>query len=260
MATFEPSPIAFSLGRLDVHWYGLIMAVALFVGYLIVSRLAKRQGMNRKLVGDTIFYAIIVGLLSARLYHVLGNVPYYVNNPDQILAIWNGGQAIHGALIGGLLVVLFFTKRKKLPFWKFADISSLALILGQALGRWGNYFNQELYGGPTNLPWKLLISPENRLAGYETVVWYHPAFLYESILNLILFVVLYRLFIKQRVTDGSIFLLYIIGYSVIRFVMEFIRIDPVLTFFDWLRWPQVVSILLITGAFVLLFRRQNYTV
>ena len=131
LATFEPSPIAFSIGGVAIHWYGLIMAAALAMGYVLVSSLAKRQSIDRKLVGDTIFYAIIVGLISARLYHVFGNTSYYWSHPEQILAIWNGGQAIHGALIGGFLVVVFFTKKKKLPFWKFADIASLALILDE---------------------------------------------------------------------------------------------------------------------------------
>lgn len=253
-SSFEPSSIAFSFGLLAVHWYGLIMAFSFVVGYSLIMNLNKQAKLDKKLIGDVVFYVIIFGLIGARIYDVLLDVPFFIKRPDQIIAVWNGGLAIHGGLIGGFLTVMWFVKKKGLDFWKFADIAVLAAILGQAIGRWGNFFNQELFGTPTNLPWKIFISPEYRPEIYASITHFHPTFLYESLLNFGLFFILYFLYKARKVSDGSVFLFYLIGYSIIRFFLEFIRIDPTPEF-GIIRLPQIASVVLIALAVGVMFKR-----
>ncbi len=253
-SSFEPSAIAFSFGAFSVYWYGLTMAFSMYLGYALVMHLNQQVKIDKKLLGDVIFYTIIFGLIGARLYDVLLNLPFYIERPDQIIAVWNGGLAIHGGIIGGFLTVMWFVKKHSLDFWKFADLASLAAILGQAIGRWGNFFNQELFGKPTDLPWKIFVSPENRPEIYTNVAYFHPTFLYESLLNFVLFFILYFLYKTRKVSDGSIFLFYLIGYSIIRFSLEFIRIDPTPQF-GAVRLPQMASIILIILAVGVVFKR-----
>ncbi len=256
-SSFEPSAIAFYIGQFEIHWYGMIMASSMLIGYILISYLNKKQAkINDKLIGDVIFYTIVFGLIGARIYHVLLDIPFYLSNPDQILAVWNGGLAIHGGIIAGFFTILWFTKKRSLDLWKFLDLAAIATILGQALGRWGNFFNQELFGTPTNLPWKIFINSDNRPEIYAEVAHFHPTFLYESLLNFVLFFILFWLYKARKVSDGSVFLFYLIGYSLIRFSLEFIRIDPTPTF-GFIRFPQIASLALIITAFVLIFKRAR---
>lgn len=257
-SSFVPQPILLSFGPLQIHWYGLIVVLAVIAGYLVGLRLGKMVGINKKDLTDLFFYLLIFGFLGARIYEILFvDFGYYWHNPAQMIAIWNGGLAIHGGLIAGFFVLLVFAKKRGLNFWRLADVLTPGVILGQAIGRWGNFFNQELFGLPTDLPWKIYISPENRPLEYLSYNFFHPTFLYESILNFVLFLILFFLFRSRRLADGMIFVFYLLGYSLIRFFLEFIRLDPAPVIFG-LRWPQIISIFIFFLALVLLFKKNSH--
>ena len=183
--SYIPQPILFQWGWLSVYWYGFIIAIAIVIGFLITIRFSKQRGFDDKLWYDMLFYSLISGLIGARLYHVILELPYYLSHPLQILQVWQGGLAIHGGIIGGALAIYYFARKNKWSFFKIADILVIVLILGQAMGRWGNYFNQEIFGTPTSLSWGIPIEMQNRPAQYLSSQYFHPTFLYESILNLI---------------------------------------------------------------------------
>ena len=181
----------------------------------------------------------------ARLYYVLFEWNTYARHPEQIIKIWEGGIAIHGAIIGGIIAAIIFAKIRRVSFWNLADIVAPALALGQTIGRWGNFFNSEAFGTPTNLPWKLYIPFDRRPPQYLNVEYFHPTFLYESLWNLIVFGLLMRLFNwdirRSRLKTGTIFLVYLSVYSIGRFVVEGLRTDSLM--FGDLRMAQVVSLL-----------------
>ncbi|MGE5222705.1 MAG: prolipoprotein diacylglyceryl transferase, partial [Omnitrophica WOR_2 bacterium] len=203
----------------------------------IAEREARRRGLNGDLVWDGLIWVLVGGILGARIWHILTPPPsmvaqgittlYYLSHPLDAIAIWKGGLGIPGAVIGGIIALFFFTRRNKLNFATWVDIAAPALALGQSIGRWGNFFNQELYGAPTNLPWGIYIDPAHRLPGYENVSRYHPTFLYESIWNLLN--MFFLLWIARRFADrlkpGDVFLTYLIVYPVGRFFLEFLRLD-----------------------------------
>ena len=208
--TFEPQPIILQLGPLALRWYGLLMVTSMIAGLLIVLRFARQEKIKSDDVFDLAFYLIIFSLLGARLYAVLLELPYYLNNPFEIIAVWHGGLAIHGAIIAGGLTLLVYCRKKRQSFWQWADRLVVALPLGQAIGRWGNYFNQELFGKPTDLPWGIPISPVNRPVEYLTSPYFHPTFLYESLLNLLNVGLLLFLFPKLKQRSGVLAGLYFI--------------------------------------------------
>ncbi len=221
-----------------IHYYGIILMLGAVAGGALAAREAKRRGFDTDLVWDLLIWLILGGVIGARLWHILTPTPsaieagrttyFYLTHPLDAISIWNGGLGIEGAVAGGLLVLYIFTRQNKLNFGEWMDICAPALALGQAIGRWGNFFNQELYGLPTNLPWKLYIAPEFRLQGYQNVEYYHPLFLYESLLNLLN--VGFLLWVSRRFSDrlkkGDVFLLYLVIYPTIRFFLEFLRLDP----------------------------------
>ena len=237
---FIPSPVLFQAGIITIHWYGLFVVAGIVVTLLITTRLAKQFNISSDEVYNAAFYIVISGIIGARIYSVFLDLPYYIQNLWQVLAVWQGGLAIHGGIIGVVLATLIITKKSGHSFWKWADIVAPGAALGQAIGRWGNYFNQEIFGTPTNLPWGIPIEVQNRSAQYIEEKYYHPTFLYESILNLINFVILIILFKKLKVGRGLIFLIYLINYSLIRIAMEFFRTDRAIDFFGF-RWPAVIS-------------------
>lgn len=230
--TFQPSAIAFTLGPLSVHFYGLTMALAMLVGIAVVRRLAQRRGIQPEMVYDLAFWLIIGALAGARLYAVLLFWPYYLANPQEILAVWRGGLAIHGAIIGGALTLWGYCARRREEggsvggrFLQRGDFLVVGLAVGQAIGRWGNYFNQELYGRPTDLPWGIPIALDHRAAGYEQFPYFHPTFLYESLLNLALAGILAWLYRGKKLATGGVVGVYLIGYAAIRLLMESLRVD-----------------------------------
>ena len=257
---YLPAPIFFSFGPFTVHWYGLILVLAI----LLSAWQAKRYFIKKSILTlaqfeDLVFYVIIFGLLGARFGHVVFfNFSYYLQNPLDIFKIWHGGLSIQGALLFGFLTVVFLARRYKINCWKLADGLALAIPLGQAIGRWGNYFNQELFGRPTSAWWGIPISPINRVAGYEEFIYFHPTFFYESVFNIILFFILYKLAFKNTLKTGTLTLWYFVAYGLIRFFMELVRIDD--TFIFWqLRLPQVISFFLIIVSLFYIYKfNKNY--
>ncbi len=220
-----------------VAYYGIILMLGAVAGGWLAGREAKRRGYNPEMVWDLLIYLIIGGVVGARLWHIFTPPPssiaqgittaYYLSHPLDMINLRMGGLGIPGAVIGGAIAMIFFTRKYKLNFAEWADIAAPSLALGQAIGRWGNFFNQELYGAPTNLPWKIYIDPQHRLAGFLNVEYYHPLFAYESILNLanmLLLMWVTRNYEGKR-KYGDVFLVYLIVYPVIRFSLDFLRLD-----------------------------------
>lgn len=198
-------------------------------------RETKRRGLDQDHVWDMIPLLLILGIIGARLWHVFTpsqsmgvGMEYYLSHPLEILNTRQGGLGIPGAVIGGVIALVIYTRRHHLNFFTWADVIAPGLALAQAIGRWGNFFNQELYGPPSTLPWAIYIDPSHRLLGYEEYATYHPMFLYESLWNLFSFFLLMVVGRKyeDRLMPGDIFWVYLVVYPIGRFFLEFIRLDP----------------------------------
>jgi phosphatidylglycerol:prolipoprotein diacylglycerol transferase len=233
---------ALQLGPLALRWYGLLIAIAVLIGLVLSQRLAQARQLNPDLVGDLVIWLIVGAIPVARLYYVLFQWDYYSQHLDQIVAIWRGGIAIHGAILGGTLAAWIFCRIKHCSFWRLADVIAPSLILGQAIGRWGNFFNSEAFGSPTDLPWKLFIPSDRRPKASVTEAYYHPTFLYESLWNLMVFGLLMMLFVKfPKAKRGTLFLVYAITYSCGRFWIEALRTDSLMI--GSLKIAQLVSLI-----------------
>ncbi len=228
----------FNIGPLTIRFYAILIIIGAIVGSWLASRQAKKHGEDSEIILDLLPWLLIAGIIGARLWHVFtpsaSNIAQgvttenYLRNPIEILKMWKGGLGIPGGVIGGALALIIYTKVKKLSFWQWADFVAPGLLIAQAIGRWGNFVNQEVYGRPSNLPWAITIDPQYRIRGFEFVEKYHPLFLYESLLNLIGAGVLLwidRKF-KDKLFKGDIFFGYLIWYSTVRFALEFLRLDP----------------------------------
>lgn len=239
-------PVAFSILGFEIRWYGLLIAIAVLIGTLLATKEAKRKGLKEETFLDMLIFAVPVAIIFARLYYVAFTWDYYSQNPGQILNIRGGGLAIHGVIIGGVLVAVIFSKIRKINFWSIADAAAPSLILGQAIGRWGNFANSEAHGGPTDLPWGIIIDG----------VKVHPTFLYESIWNFLVFGFLlwYRRKFANR--EGEVFLLYIMLYSLARFFIEGLRTDSLM--FGPIRVAQLISLIAIAiGGAILYYKKKN---
>jgi phosphatidylglycerol---prolipoprotein diacylglyceryl transferase len=258
--TFQPTPILISFGSLHVYWYGLFIVLGVLAALTVTLELAKRFGLSANKIFDLAFWMIIIGIVGARLYHVCLEWSYYRLDFWNIFKVWQGGLAIHGGIIAGTLVLIYFCWKEKINFWLLAGIFAPGVALGQAIGRWGNYFNQELFGTPTNLPWGIPIDFMNRPDNYLSANYFHPTFFYESLGDLAIFIILLLIilqFLKKKWTNYKIVLLvYLILYSVLRFSTEFLRTDTTAYFFGY-RWPQVISLLIIVISIVLFFFPKN---
>lgn len=259
--TYSPQPILLQIGFLKIHWYGFLIAMGAILGFLVILHLAKEYKLKKEEIYNYIFYLVIVGLICDRLYYVIYAWDYYSQNLLDIFKIWQGGLAIHGAIIGGVMVMYFFGKKHKINPWLLADISIVGFALAMSIGRWGNYFNQELFGLPTNLPWGIPILPEHRPPNYMNFSYFHPTFLYESMWDFFIFFVLYLIhrvpiaIIKNnpeiKLDYGYIALAYFILYSIGRFFNEFLRID-FSPYFLGMRVAQITSLLIIFTCLSLL--------
>ncbi|NLG97464.1 MAG: prolipoprotein diacylglyceryl transferase [Chloroflexi bacterium] len=231
-------PDGFFIGPIKIYFYGILIMLGVLAATYLSSRRAPMYDQDPEMAWDILPWALIGGIIGARLWHILTppasmvergiTTAYYLTHPLEALNIRNGGLGIPGAVIGGFIAVYIYTHRKELSVWVWADIVAPGLALAQAIGRWGNFFNQELYGGPTNLPWKLYIAPERRLPEFADVAYYHPLFLYEMIWNLLnagVLIYVSRRF-KDRLKTGDVFLMYMAIYGVGRFFLEFLRLDP----------------------------------
>lgn len=229
--------VAFTIFGIDVMWYGILMAIGMILGTLIALKEAKRVGIKEDNILDLAIIAIPVGLICARLYYVIFNWEYYDSNPSQVFNFRGGGMAIHGALIGGVLAGYLFSRYKKINFFKLADTVIIGMPLAQAIGRWGNFINKEAHGGPTNLPWGIMVDG----------VKVHPTFLYESIWDFGIFVFLW-MFRKKKSYEGQIIVLYAILYSLGRFFIEGLRTDSLMI--GPLRMAQVISLVGVIGGLI----------
>lgn len=245
--SYIPEPIALQLGPITIYWYGIIMAVAIICALLLALHIAKMRNIKSDEILDAAIWAIVGGLIGARVYEIFLEWAFYSTHPADILKVWNGGLAIHGALIGAFIALLIFIRKKQYNIWNLAAVMLPGVALGQAIGRFGNWFNQELFGKPTTLPWGIPIDPFHRPIGFETLEFFHPTFLYEAILLIILALVLYYFARKKTFPCAYIISIYLLGYGLIRFFLEFIKIDPT-PIFLYLRWPQIVSLIMILLA------------
>lgn len=247
---------ALKLGPFTVGWYGVIIALAAMTAIAITFFEAKRRGEDTDHVLNIAIITIPLGIIGARLYHVIDLWDFYRHNLPLIFS--GRGLGIFGALLGGGFGLFLYTRWKKLPALRWCDIVAPSLILAQAIGRWGNYFNQELYGYPTDLPWGIYIDPAHRLSGYAAFSHFHPLFLYESLWNLLgfsLLMVVGRKFRKQLL-EGEIFFLYIIYYGIGRFFLEGFKID-VWTVFGVATARWISGIAIITAITDILYRRYR---
>lgn len=227
----SPGPELIQLGPFTLRWYGLLIATAVLIGLNLSSRLARNRDLDNGLISDLLPLLVLASVLGARAYYVAFEWRNYSDNWIKALAIWEGGIAIHGALIAGTLTLILFCRWRRQSFWDLLDVLVPSLALGQAIGRWGNFFNSEAFGVPTDLPWKLFIPYQNRPVVYADAQFFHPTFLYESIWNLVLFLLLIVLFRrgeqgKMTLPSGALACTYLLGYSLGRIWIEGLRIDP----------------------------------
>jgi phosphatidylglycerol:prolipoprotein diacylglycerol transferase len=267
----SPGPLVFQLGPFALRWYGLLIALAVLAGLTLATRLGKARGIEPALIADLLPLLVLGAVIGARIYYVALEWRQYAANPMEALAIWRGGIAIHGALIGGVLTTILYCRWRKQAFWPLLDVLVPAVALGQAIGRWGNFFNSEAFGVPTDLPWKLAIPAVNRPPEFIDQLHVHPTFLYESLWNVgvcLLLLLLFRQASRGRINlpAGALSCVYLMAYSSGRVWIEGLRIDPLCLFSDppfcdgGLRMAQLVSLLLIAlggaGLWWLLARRR----
>ncbi|MCP3761161.1 prolipoprotein diacylglyceryl transferase [Domibacillus sp. A3M-37] len=255
------NPIAFELGNFQVHWYGIIIGIGIALGFYLASKEGDRIGLPQETFSDLLIWAIPIALISARMYYVLFQWDYYSQNPGAIIQIWNGGIAIHGALIGSVITAIVFSRKRGISFWKLADIAAPSIILGQAIGRWGNFVNQEAHGGEVTRSFLQNLHLPDFIVNqmYIDGAYYHPTFLYESVWNI--FGLALLLFLRKvNPKRGELFLSYVIWYSIGRFFIEGMRTDSLMLPGDFLRIAQVLSLsLIVIAAAILIYRRAKYT-
>ncbi|CAC5900609.1 prolipoprotein diacylglyceryl transferase [Staphylococcus aureus] len=251
-------PVAFNLGPLSVRWYGIIIAVGILLGYFVAQRALVKAGLHKDTLVDIIFYSALFGFIAARIYFVIFQWPYYVENPSEIIKIWHGGIAIHGGLIGGFIAGVIVCKVKNLNPFQIGDIVAPSIILAQGIGRWGNFMNHEAHGGPVSRAFLEKLHLPNFIIEnmYINGQYYHPTFLYESIWDVAGFIILVN--IRKHLKLGETFFLYLTWYSIGRFFIEGLRTDNLMLTSN-IRVAQLVSILLILISISLIvYRRIKY--
>ncbi|MGW9129063.1 prolipoprotein diacylglyceryl transferase [Paenibacillus chitinolyticus] len=251
-------PIAIAIGPLKIHWYGIIMGLAFFLGTYLARYNSKRSGIDPDHVLNMVVLIIPAAIICARLYYVVFEWGQYKDNPIDIIKVWNGGLAIHGGLIGGVLAGTWYIRKHKLPFLRLADIFMPSVILGQAIGRWGNFINQEAHGDMASAEFMEKFPAFIRDQMYIGGQYYHPTFLYESMWNLVVFAILIFMLYRFKKFDGQILFSYMILYSIGRFFIEGMRTDSLLIA-DTLRVAQLVSLSLIAVGIILMlvFARKS---
>ena len=236
------SRVLFDFGFLQIYWYSVCIMFGMIIGMYLVYKEAKKHKISEDTITNLIFYTIVISIIGARFYYVIFNLDYYSKNIFESLEIWNGGLAIHGAIIFGGLYLISFTRKKKINTLKVLDICAVGLIIGQAIGRWGNFFNQEAYGSVTSLEFlKSLFLPQFIIDGMNiNGVYYQPTFLYESIWCIIGFVIMIFYRKRKYIKIGQIFGIYCMWYGFGRFIIEGMRQDSLML--GSLKMAQIVSI------------------
>jgi phosphatidylglycerol---prolipoprotein diacylglyceryl transferase len=258
-----PSPVIFEVGPFALRWYGLFIALGIAAATWLTVRELNRRGYDGAMALDALFFIVPLGFIGARAYHVITDYDLYDGNPHSffpgVFEVWNGGLGIYGGVIGGFLGLLIFARLRGISALAFADAVAPGLVLAQAIGRFGNYFNQELFGRPSDLPWAIEIAPENRPPQFNDAASFHPTFLYESIWDVLVCLIL--LFVARRfansLKNGDIFLLYVCLYSVGRFFVETLRVDPAFLIGDFRGNLFVASVLALTFALILFLRHAS---
>ncbi|AWE08641.1 prolipoprotein diacylglyceryl transferase [Lysinibacillus sp. 2017] len=254
------NPVAIHLGSLSVRWYGIMIGAGIVIGYFLAQKESVRRGFHDEFFADLLIWAVPIAILSARVYYVAMKWDFYSQHPGRIIEIWNGGIAIHGALIGSFITAYIFTRKRKVSFLQIADIAAPSILVGQIVGRWGNFMNQEAYGGPVSRGFLENLFLPNWLIEQmyikEESTYVHPTFLYESLWNVVGLIIL--LFARKwNWRRGEMFFFYLIWYSFGRFFIEGMRTDSLYLIGD-LRSAQVVSILGIAiGIIAIVYRRLN---
>ncbi|EHQ3704266.1 prolipoprotein diacylglyceryl transferase [Listeria monocytogenes] len=250
-------PVAIQIGSISVKWYGVIIASAVVIALLLALSEANKRKMDKEIIVDLLIWAIPISIISARIYYVIFEWDFYKNNLGEIVKIWHGGIAIYGALIGAVLTAIIFSRIKKISFWQLADVVAPSLIIAQAIGRWGNFMNQEAHGAETTRSFlESLHLPDfiiNQM--YIDGAYYQPTFLYESLWNVLGFIVL-LIIRRTKIRRGELFLGYVIWYSFGRFFIEGMRTDSLM----WgdFRVSQVLSLLLIVLSIgIIIYRRMK---
>ena len=251
-------PIMFHLFGIDIHWYSVLILIGIVIGLILLEKEAKRFKYPKDLIFNICFWAIIIGIISARLYYVIFNFSYYKNNLLEIFAVWNGGLAIHGGIIGGVLTVIFFAKKYHLNFLKLLDMAVPSLILAQAIGRWGNFFNGEAHGiATTYTELKNLLIPEFIIGGMNIRgIYYLPTFYFESLWCLLGFIILLIMRRMKYIKIGATTCIYLMWYSLGRFFIEAWRTDSLML--GGFKVAQIVSfILFIIGILGLMIQSRK---
>lgn len=249
--------VAIDIGPIHMYWYGVIIISGAFLGLWLALRESERRNLPSDTFVDLVIFALPISIIVSRVYYVIFKWEYYGKHPEKIFAVWEGGLAIHGVLIGAVLTIIVFAKVRDISFWKLTDILAPSLILGQAIGRWGNFINQEAHGGPVSREFlENLYLPDfiiNQM--YIEGTYYHPTFLYESLWNFGGFILL--MFLRRaNLRRGELFLTYIIYYSFGRFFIEGMRTDS-LMLTEYLRMGQVISVVLIIVPILIIWYRRK---
>ncbi|MBS4540096.1 prolipoprotein diacylglyceryl transferase [Clostridium sp. D2Q-11] len=239
------NPIAFEIFGVGVRWYGIFIATGMVLGTILAIKESKRVGFDEEELINMLLFAIPMAIVGARLYYVIFQWDYYQGDIMKMINIRSGGLAIHGGIIGSVLTAIIFCKVRGISFWKVADITAPSIILGQAIGRWGNFVNQEAYGRETDLPWAITVEGVN----------VHPTFLYESIWNVLVFIFLLWYRKNKKEVEGEVFLLYLAFYSVGRFFIEGLRTDSLM--YGPFRVAQLISIGLIVVSLGVFFVKRK---
>lgn len=239
--------VAFSIFGVDVMWYGILIGLGFLLGLMVATKNAKKENISEDTMLDLMIISLPSSIIGARIYYVIFSLDEYMHDPIQIFNLRQGGLAIYGGLIAAFIAGYFFCKKKNIKFLKMADIVAPAIALGQGIGRWGNFINQEAFGSTTNLPWGVLIDGQK----------YHPTFLYESLGDFLIFGFLMYYFHKRKDKDGEVISLYMILYGILRFFVEGLRMDSL--YIGPLRISQIVSLILVLLGIILFtkFKKQK---
>ena len=239
------NPVAISIGAITIKWYAIIILFGIILAWILTLAETNRNGLPKFFITNLMFYCILFGIIGARVYYVIFNLDSYLSSPLEIIKIWNGGLAIHGGIIAGLLTTIIYCKKYKVKLLKVLDILAPGVILAQAIGRWGNFFNQEAYGNEVSLSFlKSLHIPNFIIKGMHIDgAYFHPTFLYESIFCIIGFLLLLGFRSSKQTKTGSTFALYLIWYGILRFFIESLRIDSLML--GNIKVAQLVSVIMI---------------
>lgn len=262
-------PLPFLNTSFHIYFYGILIMLGVVAAAFLAQAEARRRGINPDYIWDALFWIVLAGIVGARLWHVFTPPPsmvaqgitteWYLTHPLDMINIRNGGLGIPGAIIGGALALWLYCRNKKVSFLNLVDTIVPGVALAQAIGRWGNFFNQELYGKPTNLPWKIYIDPAHRVQGYENYAYYQPLFLYESLWNLLNMAIL--LWMARRfekwLKPGDLFYVYMVMYSIGRFCLEFLRVDASQVAGINFNQTFVIFVALFAGLFLFLNHRRR---